>query len=379
MDGALSVKIVYFIDHLRPDGTQRVLTQLVQGLGERGHSQAVVCLNDSWDADIVDNMQANGCQVRVVGKAALATGVGLVNLFRWLRRERFERAVTLLFYADVLGRPLARMAGVPRVVTSLRARNVNYSSWQRWLARYSMRWVDWVVINSAGIRDYAVHLEGVNPQRIILIPNGISVTAEDQNDDQRAIYRHRLLSELSLNPESVLIGTAGRLSYQKGFDVLIQAVALAHIPDFHLLIMGAGELERTLRNQAANQGLDGRVHFMGYRHDLPDLLRVLDVYVQPSRFEGMPNALMEAIGAGCPVIVSAVDGNFDLVVDGVSGWVVPTEDPQALKNALVVAVNRREDARLYAQRAIARLAANYPLSKMIISWEQALSGDISVN
>ncbi len=65
------MKIVYFIDHLRPDGTQRVLTQMVQGLGGRGHSQAVVCLNNSWDDEVVKKLQANGCPVRVVGKAAL--------------------------------------------------------------------------------------------------------------------------------------------------------------------------------------------------------------------------------------------------------------------------------------------------------------------
>jgi glycosyltransferase involved in cell wall biosynthesis len=187
------------------------------------------------------------------------------------------------------------------------------------------------------------------------------------------------LSELSLNPESVLIGTAGRLSYQKGFDVLIQAVALAQVPEMHLIIIGNGELDKSLRRQVAACSLDGRVHFLGYRNDLPDLLAALDVYSQPSRFEGMPNALMEAIEACCPVVVSAVDGNLDLVEDGVSGWIIPPEDPHSLKSALVAAVNHRQDARLYAQRAKAQLAANYPLSKMILSWEQVLTGKPTTN
>ncbi len=83
-----------------------------------------------------------------------------MNLFRWLRRERFERAVTLLFYADVLGRPLARAAGVPRLVTYIQARNINYSGWQRWLVRKTMPLADQVVVCTRFLGEYAVQAEG---------------------------------------------------------------------------------------------------------------------------------------------------------------------------------------------------------------------------
>src|SRR5438093_5430486 len=149
------MRIVYFIDHLRRDGTQIVLEQLVDGLAARGHEQAVVCLNDSWDTSLVARLRKLGAEVRVIGKLALVNGVGLLGLWSWLRRRRFDAAVTLLFASDVLGRPLARGARIPRIVSSLRARNVNYSWWQRRLARYTMRWADAVIINSASVREFA--------------------------------------------------------------------------------------------------------------------------------------------------------------------------------------------------------------------------------
>lgn len=369
------MKIVYFIDHLRPDGTQRVLTQLVQGLGERGHSQAVVCLNDSWDAEVMRKLQASGCEVRVVGKVALLSGVGLVGTYRWLKREHFSHAVTMLFYADVIGRLLAWAARVPRVLTSLRARNLNYTGWQQWLVRRSMRWVDSVVINSEGIRGFAIQAEGADPNKIVLIPNGISTSAENLTNGQRAIYRRNILSELALGPESILIGTAGRLSYQKGFDILIHAIAHAQMPEIHLLIMGNGELENSLRRQAVACGLEGKVHFLGYRYDLPSLLKGLDLYVQPSRFEGMANAVLEAMAAACPTVASAVDGNSELICDGETGWLVLPEDSEALAMAILDVLSKPDEARKKGEAARDKVRSEYSLERMTVAWSAVLGGN----
>jgi len=364
------VKIVYFIDHLRPDGTQRVLTQMVQGLGGRGHSQAVVCLNDSWDAAIVDSMQANGCPVRVVGKAALATGVGLVNLFRWLRRERFERAVTLLFYADVLGRPLARAAGVPRLVTYIQARNTNYSGWQRWLVRKTMPLADQVVVCTRFLGEYVVQAEGATVDQIRVIPHGISMNGSKAYKDSQA-----LRSELNIPAGSPLVGSLGRLTRQKGYDVLLEAIAHMAQPDVHVLIAGNGEAHADLKAQAERLNLSERVHFAGYRQDAPDVLHALDVYVQPSRFEGMPNAVLEAMAAGCPIVASGVDGHCELIQDGVNGWLVPPEDSQSLAKALTAALSNLEDARRRGQAARQKVQAEYSLERMTAAWSAVLGGN----
>src|SRR5215472_13018562 len=113
------MKLVYFIDHLRPDGSQNVLRQLVEGFAPRGYDQMVICLNDSWDGPLVERLRTAGADVRIVGKMALASGYGLLSVWQLLRSGRFDVAITLLFVSDVIGRVLAVMAGVPRIITSL--------------------------------------------------------------------------------------------------------------------------------------------------------------------------------------------------------------------------------------------------------------------
>src|SRR5881296_3765255 len=122
------MNILYFIDHLRPDGTQRVLKQLVEGLAARGHKQAVVCLDAVWDEELVASLRKTQASVRIVGRLPLVSGYGSLSLWYWLRQERFDVAVTLLFIADLVGRTLARVARMPRIISSLRARNVDYPS-----------------------------------------------------------------------------------------------------------------------------------------------------------------------------------------------------------------------------------------------------------
>src|SRR2546426_2615027 len=244
------MNILYFIDHLRPDGTQRVLKQLVEGLAARGHKQTVVCLNASWDDELVAFLRKTQANVRIVGKLPLVSGYGLLSLWHWLRQERFDVAVSLLFVADLVGRTLARAARIPRIISSLRARNVDYPSWKRWLARQTMVWANAVIINSAATRDFAIAEEGAPANQIYLIPNGVSV-----EDYRHPMCRAALRAEFGLEADRCLVGSVGRLMHQKGFDVLLHALSfLPHI-DINLLLAGTGEHEARLRTLAITLGL----------------------------------------------------------------------------------------------------------------------------
>jgi glycosyltransferase involved in cell wall biosynthesis len=361
------VNIVYFIDHLRPDGTQHVLNQLVEGLAARGHRQAVVCLNDSWDAAVVDRLRQAQAEVRIVGKMALATGYGLLSTWRWLRTRQFDVAVTFLFASDVIGRTLARAAGAPRIISSLRARNTNYTRWQRWLVRRTMPWADVVVLNSSYVRNFAIAEEGAPANRILIIPNGVQV--ENYGE---LVSRPALCAEFGLPPNQHLVGSVGRLTYQKGFDILLQALALIPRQDVNLLLVGTGEEGNRLRAQAVGLGLARRVHFAGYRHDVPRLLSAFDLYIHPARFEGMPNTLLEAMAAGCPIVASAVDGNRELIDEGINGWLVPADDAAALAEAIQVVLDDPQEAKRRAAVGQARAATQFGLKAVVSAWERVL-------
>lgn len=358
-----AMKIVYFIDHLRFDGTQRVLQQLVEGLSARGHEQAIVCWNDSWDEPLLKALKQTGTKVRIVGKRALLLGYGIISTWLWLKREHFDVAVTLLFFSDVLGRTLAHLTGIPRIVSSIRARNVNYKSWQRWLVRHTMRWADAVILNSAGVKAFAVQEEGADPKKIHVIPNGVRIEAY-----RNPVSRAALRAEFNLEPEQLLIGSVGRLTFQKGFDILIQALALLHRPDVHLLLVGEGEERAALQALAHKLRVASQVHFAGYRRDVPRLLGALDLYVHPSRFEGMPNALLEALAAGCPVIASDVDGNRELLASG-RGQLVAPEDPVQLCEAIERSLSNPDSIRRSLQN---QSMAEFSIDHMVERWEEVL-------
>jgi glycosyltransferase involved in cell wall biosynthesis len=361
------MKIIFIIDHLRADGTQKCLLQITSGLVPRGHEITIVCLNDSWDAGLVRRLKEIPVEVRIIGKSAFLTGIGFFRLWSWLRRGKYDVAVTMLFVSDAFGRFFAKASGVSRVISSLRARNVNYTRLQRWLVRSTMRYVDCVVINSSNIREFAIQNEGAAPEKIRMIPNGIDVEQFDTPLDRCGLRR-----QFGLGQASVLLVTTGRLTPQKGIDILLRALALLEDNNLQLVIMGVGEAEASLRALVKKLRLEQRVVFAGYRHDIPEILGAFDLYIHPARFEGMPNALLEAMAAALPIVATNVDGNRQLIDDGSHGWLVPPKDPDVLATAIRLALNDRDEARRRGFAARQRVADKFSSKSLIIAWEEAI-------
>jgi glycosyltransferase involved in cell wall biosynthesis len=362
------MRIVFFIDHLRADGTQHFLRQLVAGLAARGHVLAIVCLNDSWDAIVVEDLQSAGAEIRIVGQRALVGVYGIVTALIWLRARHFDALVTLLFTSDVLGRLLGWLANIRLVVSSIRARNTHYAWWQRLAVRLTMPLADLVVLNSANASDFAVAHEGVQRARMVVIPNGVAVGGN------AVLAQAQLRAELGLPSAGPLLGSVGRLTHQKGFDVLLHALALLPNPDCCLVLFGTGEEQQRLQNLADTLGIRGRVAFAGYRHDAAQLLGALDVYVHPARFEGMPNALLEAMAAGRPIVATNVDGNRELICDQTLGWLVPPDDATVLAQQIASALENPTEAQRRGMAAQARAIQQFGITAMVDAWERVLRG-----
>ncbi len=361
------MRILYIVDHLRADGTQKAVLELAEGLSKKGHHQAVISLNDSCDDRLVSALRSTVNSIRVVGRWPLASGVGLLTTWSWMRRQRFDVAVTFLFGADLLGRPLARAARIPVVISSLRARNLNYRSWQRWLVRRSMRWVDAVVLNSTAGIEFAVTQEGAAGKYLRVIPNCVHADRYEH-----PVSHAQLCVEFGLAEDALVLGSAGRLEPQKGFDLLLDALAILRRADLHLLLFGKGHERARLLQKAAALELQGQVHLVGFRTDLPRLLGALDLYVQPSRFEGMPNAVLEAMAAACPIVATQVDGIADLMADGHHGWLVPAGGASALSVAIDAALSDPLESRRRGAEARQRALSDFGPEATVSAWQDLL-------
>jgi glycosyltransferase involved in cell wall biosynthesis len=174
-------------------------------------------------------------------------------------------------------------------------------------------------------------------------------------------------------PKGVYVtGSLGRLTYQKGFDLLL--VAIAELEDLELvhIFAGHGEEAAALKRQASELGLAERVIFPGFVREVPRFLSSLDVYIQPSRFEGMPFAVLEAMASECPVVATAVDGITELIEDGVHGRLVEPEDPRGLAAVIRAVIADPARARTMGAAARKRVCEEFDDSVVTEQWERLI-------
>jgi sugar transferase (PEP-CTERM/EpsH1 system associated) len=196
--------------------------------------------------------------------------------------------------------------------------------------------VDRYVTVSKDLERYLVRRIGIAPARITQIYNGVDTT---RFAPAGAAARDTLPAGFA-PPGACVIGTVARVQPVKDHATLLRAFAAlaasapALAANARLAIVGDGPLLADLRALAATLGVDGTTWFAGERTDVPALLRALDLFVLPSRNEGISNTILEAMASGIPVVASAVGGNVELVADGTTGTLFPAGDAAALARAL---------------------------------------------
>jgi len=359
------VTILFMIDNLRPGGAQKALLSIVRGLNRRCVEPVLWCLGGT--SDVEDQFRGEGVRVLRFPRVWTFTGLAVLWILGYMLRRRVAVVHTFLFHADNVGRLLGRIARVPVVISSVRATNLRKKSWQFALDRVTARWADAVTAVSQRTLEFAVAREGIPRDRAIVIPNGIDVPPLPTARERRNIRE-----ELHISASAFVIGTAGRLHEQKGHRFLLEAaqVLIRQQANLLFLIAGYGPLRRELEAVARALGVADHVRFLGYRQDVPRLLRAMDLFVLPSLWEGMSNALLEAMAAATPAVATAVDGNLDLIVHGDTGLLVPPADASALADAILEMQRDPRRARAMAAAARARAASEFSTRTMVNAYGQ---------
>lgn len=176
---------------------------------------------------------------------------------------------------------------------------------------------------------------GIQPSMITVIPNGIDLSPYRQKAKRTS--KAKAADADAQGKRSFLIGTVARLSPEKGIDTLLDAakIVVTSYPSARFVIAGTGPLERELAQKVRDLRLENCVRMAGFVDNVPGLFSGLDLYVLPSDTEGIPLALLEAMAAGLPVVATRVGGVPEVVVDGVTGFLVPPRQPKALAQAIV--------------------------------------------
>ena len=201
-------------------------------------------------------------------------------------------------------------------------------------------------------------------RRSLVIPNGIDWQALDAI----TVDVEKLRADLGFAPDDLIIGHVGKFDVQKAQDDLAAAIpwVLGRCPQAKFLFVGEGALRPQIERQVVRLGVAGRVVFAGFRQDVAALLQMMDVLALPSRWEGLSLVLLEAMACRKPVVATRATGNVDVVVDGVTGFLVPVGAPQALAERIVAL---SQDAKLraeYGQKGRERVEHDFSLDAMVV-------------
>ncbi len=353
------VRVCYVTTSLQVGGAERVLYDLATRLDRRRFQPSVIALQPM--GPIGEALQLAEVPVEALGVRSPGQAWRLARLARLLRHARPHLVHTHLFHANVLGRMAARIAGVPRVVSSVHIIE-RERAWHPWLEAVTSPLVDVEVCVGASVREFMAEA-GVPEGKLAVIENGVDLAGVD-----RAAATPR--DEVPV-PEGVpFLLTVARLHAQKGLDVLLEAAALLRRRPFRWVVAGEGKEHDALASRSRRLGVDDVVRLAGFRGDAVGLMKSCDLFVLPSRWEGLPIVLLEAMAAGRPVVATRVGGNTDLVVDGETGILVPPDDPAALAAAIERLLADPALAARIAARGQAMVRERYSVERMVGAHEE---------
>jgi glycosyltransferase involved in cell wall biosynthesis len=361
------VKVLQVICSSAWGGGSVVVMPICRALLERGDEVWVLCADD-------ENAACFGRAGARIVRTPLWTRsiqpldvVPFAHIYRLCRRERFDLVATHTSKGGFLGRLAARGAGVPHVVYHAHAFFFNHmppglrkTLWVE-IERFAARFGDLTLTVSEEHRQGALEFGVEAPGRIRTVLNGIDLR-RFAGVDGRPVR-----AQLGFAPDDVLIGGVGRLQCFKGFEYLIRALppVFAAFPCARLILCGTGPIEARLRGECGHAGIADRVHFLGFRKDIPQVMAALDVFVQPSLREGLSIALIEAAAAGLPSVACTITGNAEIVRHGQTGILVPPADPAALEAALLSLLEDPEAAREMGREARRRAEASFSVDRMV--------------
>jgi glycosyltransferase involved in cell wall biosynthesis len=273
----------------------------------------------------------------------------------WCRRIDPTALHCTDFYTNIFGLAGGFLAGVPFRIGSRRDLNPGRGPAMRLAQRIAYVFAHAIVANSNAARG-ALRDEYVPERKIRVIANGVDLAQARPRCVRSRVSR--IVVVANLRPE-------------KAHDVLIDAAPtlLARHAHLRFVVVGDGPLRPALEARVADRGVAGAFEFLGHRDDVSEQLQASDLFVLPSRSEASPNALIEAMAAGLPVVACAVGGNLELVEEGRTGYLVPPDDAPALARAVDALVCDAEAAHAMGGAGRAFVQARYDYQRMIAAFE----------
>lgn len=333
----------------------------IEALQQRGHEITLLCRPGT---ELARRAAANGIDLFLLKLRGDFDPATILHIYRWLHRRQPDLILTNMDKELRLCGTAAKFAGNPVVISR---RGIDFPLKDRIHYRLTYNYLtDYVIANSESTkRSLLQNTPWLRADRIQVIYNGIRPEkySETATRDLRA--------ELDLPTGAPIIGFVGQLNERKGFDALLPAFRqlVEKIPAALLLLAGVGDLQPEIEAFARSNGLQKNIRLLGFRNDIPNIMRTIDLLVLPSWWEGFGIVLIEAMAAGKPVITTNVSSMPEIVTQRETGLIIPPHDGTGLFQSLLELVSQPELAREMGRRGREDVYRRFTLTGMVAQYE----------
>jgi glycosyltransferase involved in cell wall biosynthesis len=362
----VKLRILHLITRLPVGGAERLLVDVVRGLDPARFESVVGCIQEK--GELAAELEAAGftvhCLERMRSKRFDWGAIG--DLAHLMRSQRIDVVHSHLYHANLYGRVAALRAAVP-AVASVHNTYTRLKLHRRLINRFLSSRTARVIAVSEDVRNDLMRYDGIPAQKIAVIHNGIDVGRV-----HTATSRQEARRRLGIDGDEIVLGCVARLEEQKGHRFLLEALALLNAaargaPRFRVVLAGDGRLRGELESRAAALGVAPWTMFLGTRHDIPEILKALDICVMPSLWEGLSVAMLEAMAASLPLVISDVSGVSQVVGNNEFGIKVPVGDVKQLARTLLALADAPERRAALGAAARQRVQDRFSAQAMLAS------------
>jgi glycosyltransferase involved in cell wall biosynthesis len=360
----LAIPVAVVMTSFEKGGTERQMTELVRRLDPARWEVHLACFDGRgpWYERAAEHA-ASVAEFPVKSFARPDILRYLSQFVSWCRRRRIAVVQATEIYSNIFALPGAAIAGVPVRIGSRRGLNTDRTRSQVALQRLAYACATKVAANSRASA-HQLHLERVPQRKVAVIPNGLDFVPYAPRAPQAPRRK---------------VTVVANLRKLKGHDVLVDAsvAILRRFPDARFELIGEGPERNALATRAAALGVAGAFTFVGGADDVPARLAATDIFVLPSRSESFPNAVLEAMAAGLPIVASGVGGILELIEDGRTGWLVPPGLDAPLADRVIHVMENPAEGLRFGAAARADALARFSFDRMVAGFDHLYSTELA--
>lgn len=345
------IKIGYLIGSSEIGGTEKMILTLTKNLDRKLFDFVFFCIKGK--GKFTEMLKSRDCKVYVLNLKK--NPISFVKLFLYLKKERPDILQSFLFVANIIGRIYGKILRIPFIISSQRSTD-NWRKWYHWLVeRLTKNFVDLYISNSYSGKDVLIKKGKVPRKKIIVIQNGIEIPEKIEK----------------IKKDYLIIGSIGNLRKAKGYFNLIKAgeIVIEKFKNVKFYIIGEGELKEEILKMIEEKKIKDYFVLTGYIENVFDYLKIFDIFVLSSLWEGCPVSLLESMGYGIASVATNVGDVPYIIENGENGFIVEKNDYKKLAEKIIKLIEDEGLRKKFGEKAREKIKRWYSVEDMVRKYE----------